>query len=451
MMKHNIPCEVIQDLLPSYIDGLTSAVTNTEIEVHVKECASCRAVLDAMKNPDAEPVDYDGREEIDFLKKTRKKTRRMIAVAALCALLFVALVLLANFFLAGREINSDYLVYELEVSGEHLSIKGNVTSDTGIQKVEISESDGIVQIRFMGTESNFIYDGAFEKEYTSSEQIREIRIGERIVWSHGEAISPMTSAVYQTRHAYVGDMPANGRTAEALNVGGCFGDYINELQTDGEPYGWKLILGNTFSGSRRKAMEERMRSCAYVMLAVIENLGEVTFEYETDGEVCTLTVDADEASAYAGENIKLVGEDVNLLENLMKKAGFLETRSADGETMSFSGAMMKISLVNFADDEIAAIDMTYSAQNEVLGFQGTKNANGYALAQGQIVDFQLIPEDFGDGFSKQSEAQLEFTVYDSAGNAYPAEGSAAVGIESGGSYGFELYGNAADGYRVKTR
>ena len=27
-----IPCEIIRDLLPSYIDGLTSDVTNKEIE-----------------------------------------------------------------------------------------------------------------------------------------------------------------------------------------------------------------------------------------------------------------------------------------------------------------------------------------------------------------------------------------------------------------------------------
>ena len=33
-----IPCEMIQDLLPSYIDELTSEVTNREVEAHVSEC-----------------------------------------------------------------------------------------------------------------------------------------------------------------------------------------------------------------------------------------------------------------------------------------------------------------------------------------------------------------------------------------------------------------------------
>lgn len=330
MMKHNIPCEVIQDLFPSYIDGLTSSVTNAEIEAHTKECLSCRAVLNAMQNPDAEPVDSDNREEIDFLKKTRKKTRRAIAGIALVALFAVVIVLGANFFFAGREINSDYLVYELKVSGDNLSIWGNATSDTGVKKVDISESDGIVQIRFQGTESNFIYGSSFEKEYTSSEQIREIHIGDRIVWSDGEAISPITSSVFQTRHTYVGDMSANGYTARALNVGGYLGDFVNELQTAEEPYGWKMILCNPFSGDRREEMEERMRSYAYVILAVVENLGEVTFEYEIDGEACSLTVDVDEASAYAGEDIKLIGADINLLERLMNKTGLGDSLNGYG-------------------------------------------------------------------------------------------------------------------------
>ena len=47
-------CEIIQDLLPSYIDGLTSEVSNQEIEVHLKECTECRRYLEEMKSADAD-------------------------------------------------------------------------------------------------------------------------------------------------------------------------------------------------------------------------------------------------------------------------------------------------------------------------------------------------------------------------------------------------------------
>lgn len=34
-------CEIIRDLLPSYIDELTSDESNKEIEKHIKTCNCC--------------------------------------------------------------------------------------------------------------------------------------------------------------------------------------------------------------------------------------------------------------------------------------------------------------------------------------------------------------------------------------------------------------------------
>ena len=68
-----LPCEVVKDLFPSYIDELTSEVTNNLIEEHNAECEECRRTLESMKNPEAEPKEQVQQKEIDYLKKTRKK------------------------------------------------------------------------------------------------------------------------------------------------------------------------------------------------------------------------------------------------------------------------------------------------------------------------------------------------------------------------------------------
>ena len=39
-------CGIIKDLLPSYIDGLTSDVSNHMIEEHLEKCAECREYLE---------------------------------------------------------------------------------------------------------------------------------------------------------------------------------------------------------------------------------------------------------------------------------------------------------------------------------------------------------------------------------------------------------------------
>ena len=45
-MKNNIPCEMIKDVLPSYVDKLTSDVTNNLVEEHINECEDCKNTLD---------------------------------------------------------------------------------------------------------------------------------------------------------------------------------------------------------------------------------------------------------------------------------------------------------------------------------------------------------------------------------------------------------------------
>ena len=42
MTNRQIPCEMIQDILPLYAESLTSEVTNREVESHLADCEMCR-------------------------------------------------------------------------------------------------------------------------------------------------------------------------------------------------------------------------------------------------------------------------------------------------------------------------------------------------------------------------------------------------------------------------
>ena len=48
-MNHRIPCEIIQDLMPMYADGLTSETTDREIRSHLEECETCREMYERMR------------------------------------------------------------------------------------------------------------------------------------------------------------------------------------------------------------------------------------------------------------------------------------------------------------------------------------------------------------------------------------------------------------------
>ena len=49
-MKISKDCKIIKDLLPSYIDKLTSDETNIFIEDHLKECNSCTESFENMSS-----------------------------------------------------------------------------------------------------------------------------------------------------------------------------------------------------------------------------------------------------------------------------------------------------------------------------------------------------------------------------------------------------------------
>lgn len=70
-MKRN-DCKIVQDLLPNYVDKLTSESTNEFIKEHLKECKKCREVYEKM----SEQIDLDyniENKEVKCMKKVHKK------------------------------------------------------------------------------------------------------------------------------------------------------------------------------------------------------------------------------------------------------------------------------------------------------------------------------------------------------------------------------------------
>ena len=70
-------CEIIKDLLPSYVDELTSQESNEEIESHLEYCPECREYLEEIRK-DIE-VDKAGEDKnIEIFIKVKEKTVQMI-------------------------------------------------------------------------------------------------------------------------------------------------------------------------------------------------------------------------------------------------------------------------------------------------------------------------------------------------------------------------------------
>lgn len=90
-MKSKIPCNMIKDLLPLYLDELTSETTDKEVELHVSECEECGRSLQIMKNPDIH-IEPDEEKEIKFLKKNRRVNRMIVMAAVTISAVLIAMV-----------------------------------------------------------------------------------------------------------------------------------------------------------------------------------------------------------------------------------------------------------------------------------------------------------------------------------------------------------------------
>ena len=86
-MKSELKCSIVRDLLPNYIEKLTSEDTNEAVEEHLKACGDCNEAYEQMV-ADMGNMEKAPAVELKFLKKI-KRTRLM--AAALCIMVTVGL------------------------------------------------------------------------------------------------------------------------------------------------------------------------------------------------------------------------------------------------------------------------------------------------------------------------------------------------------------------------
>lgn len=316
-MKNELSCEVVQDLLPSYVDGFTSEVTNQSIETHLQNCINCSEIFNRRKQPEVSEQTMQ-KQDIGFLKK--RKTKLHISGGVIIAVAAVVTAVLIYAFFIGKDVdNPDLIQVEAEVKNNHIMLSGCLLdSGKGVAKVRFKNEDGVVHVTVLATLKSSFHENDFYAGYDSESVISQIRLGDRILWDNGDNISAGAAKLYETKHSYIGNMPENGESALALGIWKDIGNYTNELQTTEEPYGWKLIGQQDYAPESRTKIETQMKAYAGALIAVIDNLGYMTFEYTVDGKACSLTFTELEADTWAGQSVKKMAETPYGLQELMK-------------------------------------------------------------------------------------------------------------------------------------
>jgi hypothetical protein len=266
--------------------------------------------------------DADDQREIDFLRRNRKRNGRILLTSIVGALLVIALTLAVKTFVIGSETASGNLASAVDVEGTHLTLDLTpVDSASGIARISLEEHDGVVSVRTRSVLASPLHPGSQQAVFDAAAPITQVNVNGRIVWADGSEVSSLAAAVFDTRHDYVGDMSANNRTLVALGVSNYLGVLQHELHTEKEPCGWTIYLQQDVVSSRVALMESDMRSFAYVLLGLVGNLDEVTYQYTVDGKQQSLTVTSADATSFFGQDVKDCSGSVRLLDELLDKTG----------------------------------------------------------------------------------------------------------------------------------
>lgn len=119
-------CEIIKDLLPNYVDGLTSQESNSEIDMHLSSCEDCRNAAEQMKVELAMETVPRKKETIDIFIKLNKRVFKAVIFTLLGCLLIVASYL--YFFAFGWSVSSEDMNMEYVYADECLEINFELTN-----------------------------------------------------------------------------------------------------------------------------------------------------------------------------------------------------------------------------------------------------------------------------------------------------------------------------------
>lgn len=290
-MKNDLTCAVVQDLLPSYVEKLTSEETGQAVERHLAACSGCAAKRAAMVGPELAAELEAEQRELDYLKRVKRRSRFRILAAVVCTVLVIAGGFAAKIFLIGIPVQPQTYALRHYVDEEnvlHLIIDC-VDSGMAYYGWDIDRGeDGTVEIFGRAVTVSPFHSEGWGRLKVPLEGVREVRLCGELVYQDGVVIRRGIMDMYEARTPYVGDAAALGRVAEAINLSALIPDfadprieagYTTELTTGERPYRWTVkIQGHWGNGDAGRCM---LYCYGPLMLALVDNLDEVAWSYTT--------------------------------------------------------------------------------------------------------------------------------------------------------------------------
>lgn len=319
--ENKIPCTLVQDLLPLYIEELTSAESDRLLQDHLASCEDCQnreALLRSSADAALQVQQREDDAELNYLKKIRRSGQRklLLAVAAMLVLLIAICGTAVKLYVTGTD--ADYVVDIFDVdhaptpaSGDIVYIDGYVPNRIYCGYRLVTDSEGNDNLKILArrplpweSEEDIKEGSTFQLLFNTAEVNGNLTTPQYSAGPNSSVIQQLAKDLYNARHEYIGDAPANQALAE-LAISWASLPFESELETEKEPYTWTIHFTDPLPDEEAmNNLELTMPQRACWLLALVQNLDEVHWTYiekTKDGNIKHEgSMNIEDASFYVG-------------------------------------------------------------------------------------------------------------------------------------------------------
>ena len=181
----NKECKIVQDILPNYIDKLTSQETNEFIENHLKECTECTEMLNNMKKEINSEDTKKQKKVINFIKKYNKKITILKFILLTILVIFILvlgrrttiMLQMSNKAKESKKIDNYFVSYNLYDAGSVTTIYSYVKEDNFLRELIYSNNyDSIYKITEYcnGNNSNYYIENSDSEKIAMLNSEKEV-------------------------------------------------------------------------------------------------------------------------------------------------------------------------------------------------------------------------------------------------------------------------------------
>ena len=301
-MKNKLPCAIVRDLLPSYVDKLTEEETTLAVKEHLEHCPQClhqyETMLEGEENRDSDV------KEIDFLKTVRKMNRKKIIMAIVISIVIVLAMFSIKLFLIGNEADSDGVSFQMTPvnNADEMRVSFlNMDSANALKDLHVETINDVIEITGRKVLVSPIHPSEELAVTLNLSGMKEVRAFGKTIWKNGVVIEEYTQWLWKNQVTYVGDAPSVNNLISNMNLDAL---HTLEIQSGEEPYGVVIHFTEEISKNRREMLKDH----ACVILSLVGNLGEVSWD---DPSGYTDHITLKEAGDIVNEKAEEFSKDIN--------------------------------------------------------------------------------------------------------------------------------------------